>query len=57
MVSVKDPNGTTISRQQVKPDGKVLMTAPMTGEYLVCMQTMLVQFSPHIYSVSRSLDY
>lgn len=54
MTSVKDPNGTTISRQQVKPDGKILMTAPLTGEYLICMQTMLTQFNPQVYSVRIS---
>ncbi len=47
MVTVRDPAGHTIIRQQHKPDHKLFMTSTLAGEYTVCFQNMPTQYIPN----------
>lgn len=48
MVTVRDPAGHTIIRQQHKPDHKLFMTSTLQGEYTICFQTMPTQYVPNV---------
>jgi hypothetical protein len=48
LVTVRDPTGHTIVRQQNKPNERLFLTASTTGDYLVCFQSMLTQYNPQI---------
>lgn len=48
LVTVRDPKGHTVTRQQSKPDGRVFLTAATTGEHLICFQALMSQFQPNV---------
>ena len=50
MVTVRDPNGHNIIRQQHKPDHKLFMTSTLAGEYTICFQNMPTQYVPNAAS-------
>lgn len=47
LVTVRDPKGHTVTRQQSKPDGRVFLTAATTGEHQICFQALMNQFQPN----------
>ena len=48
LVTVRDPQGHTVIRQQGKPTNKIFMTSSHDGEYSVCFQAMPTQFVPNL---------
>ena len=48
LVTVRDPQGHSVIRQQGKPDNKIFMTSSLDGEYSVCFQAMPTQFIPNL---------
>ena len=44
LVTVRDPQGHSVIRQQGKPTNKIFMTSSMDGEYSICFQAMPTQF-------------
>lgn len=48
LVTVRDPQGHSVIRQQGKPDNKLFMTSSVDGEYSVCFQAMPTQFVPNL---------
>lgn len=48
LVTVRDPQGHSVIRQQGKPNNKLFMTSSMDGEYSVCFQAMPTQFVPNL---------
>ena len=48
LVTVRDPQGHSVIRQQGKPTNKIFMTSSMDGEYSVCFQAMPTQFVPNL---------
>lgn len=48
LVTVRDPKGHSIIRQQGKPINKIFMTAAVDGEHTICFQAMPTQFSPNL---------
>lgn len=48
LVTVRDPQGHSVIRQQGKPNNKVFMTSSHDGEYSVCFQAMPTQFVPNL---------
>lgn len=48
LVTVRDPQGHTVIRQQGKPNNKIFMTSSHDGEYSVCFQAMPTQFVPNL---------
>jgi hypothetical protein len=47
LVTVRDPAGHTVIRQQGKPSGKVFMTSTLDGEYSICFQALPSQHVPN----------
>ena len=48
LVTVRDPQGHSVIRQQGKPNNKVFMTSSVDGEYSICFQAMPTQFVPNL---------
>lgn len=48
LVTVRDPQGHSVIRQQGKPNNKLFMTSSLEGEYSVCFQAMPTQFTPNL---------
>lgn len=48
LVTVRDPQGHSVIRQQGKPDNKLFMTSSVDGEYSICFQAMPSQFVPNL---------
>lgn len=48
LVTVRDPQGHSVIRQQGKPDNKLFMTSSVDGEYSICFQAMPTQFVPNL---------
>ena len=44
LVTVRDPQGHSVIRQQGKPNNKIFMTSSVDGEYSICFQSMPTQF-------------
>lgn len=48
LVTVRDPQGHSVIRQQGKPTNKIFMTSSVDGEYSICFQAMPTQFVPNL---------
>ena len=48
LVTVRDPQGHSVIRQQGKPNNKLFMTSSLEGEYSICFQAMPTQFVPNL---------
>ena len=55
LVTVRDPQGHTVLRQQGKPASKIFLTAAVDGEHTICVQGMPTQHVPNT-AVNFSLE-
>lgn len=47
LVTVRDPAGYTVTRQQSKPADRLFLTAASTGMHMVCFQAMHQTYAPN----------
>lgn len=47
-VTVRDPQGHTVIRQNGSPNNKIFMTSSVDGEYSICFQSMPTQMAPNL---------
>lgn len=50
LVTVEEPSGHVITRQNSKPSSRLFVTAAVHGEHLICFQTLLGQYVPNVYT-------
>ena len=48
LVTVRDPQGHSVIRQQGKPNNKIFLTSSLEGDYSICFQAMPTQFVPNL---------
>jgi hypothetical protein len=49
MVTVEEPSGHVLMRQNAKPTSRIFLTAAQDGEHVICFQPLLGQYIPNIY--------